>query len=277
MSLGRAGRSKPAPRPRSTEIHSIKPSKSRRRVPAVGLSVIAVLAVTAAACGSSGPSEGALAGKTATGIVSRSVVAFHAQRSVSFVTKTVSGKTTTIESGASSRDGSAAENVTANGSPVIQAILVDHVAYVRAGAAVLEQAFKLSASVAAANAGKWISLKDGDAAYQGVVDTLTPTQAIAQFVPNDPGLHVAGITSIGGKNAVAVAGSPDGSVAAGNTGTATIFVSTAAPYLPLSSTLVVKTPRGETTERIAAVYGKWNQKVDPIAPKNATPISSLTT
>ena len=244
---------------------------------AVGLAFIAVLAVMAAACGSSGPSEGDLAGKTATGIVSRSVVAFHKQQSVGFVTKTVDGKTTTIETGATSRNGSAAENVTANGSPLIQAILVDHVAYVRASEAVLEQAFKLSSTTAAANAGKWISLKQGDAAYQGVVNTLSPTQAIAQFVPNDPGLRVAGITSIGGKNAVAVAGSPEGSVPAGNTATATMFVSTTSPYLPLSSTLVVKTPRGATTERIAAVYGKWNQKVDPIPPKGATPISSLTT
>ena len=34
---------------------------------------------------------------------------------------------------------------------------------------------------------------------------------------------------------------------------------------------------GYDEERVASVYGKWNERVDPIAPKGATPISTLTT
>jgi hypothetical protein len=232
--------------------------------------------VTAAACGSSTPSEGALHGKTATAITGIALKAYHQQSSVAFVTKTIVGKTTTLEVGATSKAGDAAETVTANGDPVIDAVLVDHVAYLRASAAVLENTLKLSTSTATTYTGKWISFKEGDAAYQGIVSSLSPTQAIAQFVPEEPNLRVAGATSIGAGTNVAVAGSPAGSLQAGSTATSTLFVSTTTPYLPTSSTIVVKDATGKNAERLASVYGKYNKPVHPIAPKGATPISSIT-
>lgn len=246
----------------------------RRLLPPLAMSAVAICA---AACGSSGPSEGALAGKSATAVTSTSIQAYHKQRSVQFLTKTVAGKDTTILVGATSISGDASETVTTNGDPVIDAIVVDHVAYVRTTQAVLQQTFGLSSSAASSYAGKWISMTTGDATYQNVVNSLTPTQAITQFVPEDPHLRIAGATSIGGKGVVAVAGSSAGGAADGATSTSTLFVSTTAPYLPLSATVVVKSAAGKNEERIASVYGKWNERVDPIAPKGATPISSITT
>ena len=203
-------------------------------------------------------------------------MAYHRQRSVGFVTKTITGNTTTVEGGAISSAGPASETVTTNGRPVIDAMLVNQVAYVRAAASVLEQGLSLPANIATANAGKWISLQKGDSAYEHVVNTLTTTQAILEFVPEEPNLRVAGVTSVAGRNAVVVAGSPSGSVQGGSTATSSLFVSTTAPYLPLSGTLEVKSATGRTTERTAAVYGKWNERVDPVPPKGATPISTLT-
>jgi hypothetical protein len=232
--------------------------------------------VIAAACGSSGPSEGALAGKSATAITSLSVTAFHHQRSLAFVTKTILGTTTTVETGATTRSGeAAAETVTTNGQPAVDAVLVNRMVYVRAVSSFLEHALNLSSSTATAYAGKWISIAQGDATYRGLVASLTPTQAIVQFVPEEPNLHVAGATSVGGRNAVAVVGSPQGQVAAGNTATTTLFVSTTAPYLPISSTVDVKSATGKTAERLVSVYGKYNDSVDPIAPKGATALSSI--
>ncbi len=247
----------------------------RPRFRLVTIVLIALASVTAAGCSSSGPSEGALHGKSPTAIASLSIVAYHRQRSVSFVTKTIAGNTTTVEAGAISRAGPAAETVTINGRPLIDAVLVNQVAYLRAAASVLEQGLSLSASTSTAYAGKWISLQKGDAAYERVVSTLSTTQAILEFVPEEPNLRVAGVTTVAGRNAVAVAGSPSGSVQAGSTATSSLFVSMTAPYLPLSGALVVKSATGRTTERAAAVYGKWNERVDPIPPKGATPISSL--
>jgi hypothetical protein len=233
--------------------------------------------VSAAACGNSGPSDGALAGKTATSITSLSIRAYHKQHSVQFFTKTVAGKNTTLLVGASSTAGEASETVTTNGDPVIEAVVVDRVAYVRTTEAVLQQSFSLSATTAASYSGKWISLVTGDAAYQSIVNSLSPTQAITQFVPEEPNLKVSGATSIGGKQAVAVSGASAGGAPNGATSTSTLFVSTTAPYLPISATVVVKSAEGKSVERVASVYGKWNERVDPIAPKGATPMSTLST
>ena len=107
------------------------------------------------------------------------------------------------------------------------------------------------------------------------MNSLSPTQAIEQFVPEEPNLRVAGVDV--GRRAYRRGRDrkPAGQVAAGNTATTTLFVSTTAPYLPISSTVVVKSATGKTAERLASVYGKYNEPVDPIAPKGATPISSL--
>ena len=69
-------------------------------------------------------------------------------------------------------------------------------------------------------------------------------------------------------------GSPASSPA-GTTDTVTLFVSTTAPYLPLGATVQVNQNTGQNVERVASVYGKYNQKVDPKAPTGAVPITSL--
>jgi hypothetical protein len=269
------------PGPYSTAVpHTLTHSEDReaRRgssLRAVAVALTALVAVTVAACGNNAPSEGGLQGKTATAITGVSVTAFHRQQSVAFVTKTSVGKTTTIEVGATDRSGAAAETVTTNGEPVIDSVLVDRVVYLRAAASFLEHSLSFSSTTATANEGKWISFQKGDTGYQALVNSLTPTQAVEEFVPEEPNLRVAGVTSVGGQTAVAVAGSPSGQVSAGNTATTTLFVSTTAPYLPLSATVVAKSAAGKTTERLASVFGKYNKPVDPIAPKRATPFSSI--
>lgn len=249
--------------------------RRRPRLRLTAIALMALLPTIAAACGNSGPTEGALHGKSPTAIASISIVAYHRQRSVGFVTKTITGNTTTVEAGAISRAGTAAETVTTNGHPIIDAVLVDQVAYLRAAASVLQQGLGLPAATATAYTGKWISIQKADAAYERVVNTLSATQAILEFVPEEPNLRVAGVSSVAGRNAVVVAGSPSGSVQAGSKATTSLFVSTTAPYLPVSGALQVKNATGRTTERAASAYGKWNERVDPIPPKGATPISSL--
>jgi hypothetical protein len=254
-----------------TSLTALRPG---RHVPIVV--ALTALAVFAAACGNSGPSQGALAGKTATAITGISIKAFHRQSSVQFATKTIVGTTTTLETGATSVTGNAAETVTTDGHPTLESVLVDHIAYIQTTTAVLEHALNLSSSVATAYSGKWISLQEGDAEYQSVVNSLAPTQSIIQFVPEEPNLRVAGATSVGGKGVVAVTGSSSGQVESGDTAGLTLFVSTSSPYLPVSASVEVKDGAGKSVERVASVYGKWNEPVDPIAPKGATPISTLT-
>ena len=232
-----------------------------------------MLSCALAACGGGGPTAGALAGKTPTQILQLSVKAYHRQPSVHFVTKTVSSQTT-LEVGAASAT-AATESVHAGNSPALDAILVDTTAYVRAGNAFLEGALQLSATTAAAYAGKWISFHKGDPGYPSIAANLSPGAAILDFVPAEPNLRVAGVTQFSGHTAVVVSGSPQ-SPSKNGIADVSLFVSTTAPYLPLGATVVVRNGRGHTTERVASVYGKWDKKVDPTAPSNAVPFTSIT-
>jgi hypothetical protein len=233
-----------------------------------------VLGVAASACGSSGPSEGALAGKSPTAVLSTSIKAYHLQKSVTFVTKTVAGKASTVQVGAVSAT-AASESVRSSTLPVLQAILVDGSAYLRAGSQFLEQQLSMSAAQAAAHAGQWISFQKGDPGYSSITQSLSAGEAIVSFVPEEPNLRVSGATTFQGQSAVAVTGSPSSSPASGTTATVTFFVSTTAPYLPLGATVQVDNDNGKNIERVASVYGKYNQKVDPKAPSGAVPVTSL--
>jgi hypothetical protein len=247
----------------------------RRGVAYVFVALTVLLGVAASACGNSGPSEGALAGKSATAILSLSVSAYHRQKSVSFVTKTVAGKASTVQVGATS-DKAASESVSSSNVPVLQAVLVDGSVYLRAGTQFLEQQLSLSTAQASAHAGQWISFQKGDPGFSSISQSLSAGEAIVSFVPEEPKLRVAGATTFQGQSAVAVTGSPTSSSGAGTVATVTMFVSTTAPYLPLGATVQVNQNTGQNVERIASVYGKYNERVDPKAPTGAIPITSLT-
>ena len=177
-----------------------------------------MLGVAASACGSSGPSEGALAGKSATAILSISIKAYHRQKSVSFVTKTVAGKASTVQVGAVS-EAAASESVRSSTLPVLQAILVNGSAYLRAGSQFLEQQLSLSTAQATAHAGQWISFQKGDPGYTSITQSLSAGEAIVPFVPEEPNLRVAGVSSFQGQSAVAVSGSTASSPPAGTVAT----------------------------------------------------------
>jgi hypothetical protein len=247
----------------------------RRRLGITFVALAAALGITASACSSS-PTEGALAGKSATAILSLSVTAYHHQKSVHFATTTVAGKDKTVLIGASSEPAAIETVQTGSGVALLDAVLSGETGYVRGPANLLEQTFGLSSATATAYAGKWISLEKGDTGYSTVVQSLSPSAAIENFVPQEPNLKVGGVSQFAGQTAVAVEGSPTGQAPAGGGAGVTMFVSTSAPYLPLGATLTVDNANGSNAERVAAVYGKWNENVDPTVPKDATPLSTLT-
>jgi hypothetical protein len=257
-----------------TDAGMSAPVRRRYRPALTFAALTAVLGLAASACGTSGPSEGALAGKSATAVLSLSVKAYHRQQSVSFVTKTVAGNASTVQVGATSGT-AASESVRSSTLPVLQAVLVDGSAYLRAGSQFLEQQLSMSTAQATAHAGQWISFEKGNPGYSTITQSLGAGEAIVEFVPQEPNLRVAGATTFGGHSAVAVTGSPATAPGAGTVATVTFFVSTTAPYLPLGATVQVNDNGGKNIERVASVYGKYNQKVDPKAPTGAVPITSL--
>jgi hypothetical protein len=243
---------------------------------AVTAAVVGALVGTAA-CGNSAPSEGALQGKTAPDIVHLSITAFHHQRSVHYATRTTGGSSSnTTQVGAVSTTKGGV--TVAEGKTTLLELLLEHnVIYVRGGANVLETVLGVPTAAATAHAGKWLSVSKGEAGFLQLEAYMSPTTAIKALVPQEPDLKVAGVTQFSGQPAVAVKGSPSVGVSPGTYATVTLFVSTSAPYLPLGATLQVQSVKGnKTTERLAAVYGRWNQRLDPQVPKNAVPVATLT-
>jgi hypothetical protein len=236
------------------------------------LGLIGTAGLLASACSNS-PSAGALQGKTATQIVSTSVSAYHRQKSEHFVTKTVAGSQTTVQIGSTSTT-TATETLTEGGSPLLNAVLLHNTVYLQAGTQVLEKVLGLSSAAASSHSGKWILVPSGATAYQEVAKSLSPTSAIELFVPEEPHLKVAGLTHFLGHEVLAVAGSPSG-VSPGTIATATLFVSTTAPFLPLGATIVFKNAEGKVLQRVASLYGKWNQHVAAVVPAGAVSITTL--
>ena len=237
----------------------------------------AVLGVAASACGSSGPSEGALAGKSATAVLSLSIKAYHRQHSVSLCHQDASpARRARSQVGATSKT-AASESVRSRQVPVARGILVDGSAYLRAGSQFLGAAAQsLSTAQAAANAGQWISFKKGDPGYSTITQSLSARQRpSSQFVPEQPNLRVAGATTFDGTRARSPYRGAGHGTCGRHDANVTFFVSTTAPYLPLGATVQVNNDNGHNLERVASVYGKYNHKVDPKAPTDAVPITSL--
>lgn len=248
----------------------------KRRTMATGttLAVLAATAATAASCG--GSPEGALAGKSATDIVSLSVTALHHQRSFHFVSKIVDGSQTQLQVGDIGK-AAAAETITTGKKVVADAVLDHGTVYIRANTQLLENALSLPDTTATAETGDWVSVSKGDAVYSSVSSSLTATSAIELFVPEEPHLKVDGATTFEGQSVVAVSGSSTASPSTDVLGTVTLFVSTTAPFLPVGATLVVSQPGGKVVEREATLYGRWGERIRPLAPSGATPWSSLVT
>ncbi len=177
------------------------PVRRRYRAGLTFAALTAVLGVAASACGNSGPSEGALAGKSATSVLTLSITAYHRQKSVAFVTKTISGKTSTLEVGATSKT-AASESVRSGQVPVLDALLTGGTAYLRAGSSFLENQLGLPTAQAAANAGHWISFQKGNPGYSEIVQSLSAGEAILAFVPQQPNFRVAGATTFNGTERV---------------------------------------------------------------------------
>ena len=155
---------------------------------------------------------------------------------------------------------------------LLEVRLVGTTIYVNADALVLEDALKLSASLATAHADKWISLEPTDAPYQTVAKALEPTSELAPYIPSG-NLKTGNVTTLRGHNVLAVSGSA--STAAGAKAVATLYVSTTAPFVPVSGSLTGTGAQKSENEVVA--FAAWGEKVHPSAPQNAVSYSSIKT
>lgn len=200
-----------------------------------------------------------------------SVKAFHHQRSFHFVTTLSQGSRSELEVGNVS-DSAADETLQSGQHPIIDAVRLPEEVYVRTDTQFLEQDLHLSSALAQKYSGKWLSVSHSATLFGQVAADLSATSAISLFVPEEPGLRLAGTTTFSGHRALAVQGSAPVGSGPGETSTVTLFVSTSRPFLPIGATLEFSDAEGKVVERAATLYGRWNERVDPVAPAGSVPL-----
>lgn len=222
------------------------------------------------ACGNS---SGGLGGKSADQVLSIAVTAAREVGSFHFVDKNGSGANTrllvgdtgTIEAQQSLKAGSGALDVR----------LVMAVVYIRAPSQTLESVLGLSATEASVESGKWLSVTSDSKSYNEIVKTLTPDAELDSYIPQAP-LVVGTSTTLHGIPVVPVTGTAPAAAATGALhATATLFVSSWAPYRPVGGVLTGTDVHGRPQHDDVA-FTRWGERVKVAVPAGAVPMKSLT-
>ena len=228
--------------------------------------LILVFAFLAGACGA--PSTGGLTGKSAAEVIALAQAAATREGSFHFIDQTGTGKHAQVLVGDSSATAGEQEVKGPNGD--LEVRRVGSTIYVNASELVLTSALKLDAANSAAYAGKWLSLDKSDAPYETVAKALDPSSEISPYTPVS-NLTIGKVSTLRGRSVLAVSGTASSS--AGAQATATLYVSTTAPYVPVGGSLVGTGSTTSNTEVVA--FTAWGEKVQPEVPAGSTPYSTL--
>lgn len=233
---------------------------------------LASLALAAAACGSGGgpTSTGALGQQTPQQVLARAVAAAKKSGTVHFeLLGTSAGKTETIVGDASATDGR--EIITA-GAIKIQAEVIGGKAYVEGNTGGLEDQMDLSATDAATYSGKWISIASSDAPYPSLTQAVTLTSTLSELQPTGH-LTLTAATTKASQAVIGVHGGLPGSVTKGTTGSATLYVSTTDPNVPI--VFDAQQTSSGTKESDVGTFSRWGKPLNLVAPTNAVAFASL--
>jgi hypothetical protein len=163
-----------------------------------------------------------------------------------------------------------------SGSQKFTVLVVGTACFLKGNAAALTANLGVSATVASAHAGQWISLAPTDAPYASVYAAVTARSALADNVTIVPE-HQLAPSKIAGRRVVTISGSITKVTIAGQTialkGTATLAVRSAAPHLPVR----FRESGTEAGQRSVSTFtfSRWGAPVNLTAPTGAVPFASL--
>jgi hypothetical protein len=244
-----------------------------------------LLAITAAACTSSSTSStstsagaapkaqvGALNGKTPAQILSAATAAARKADSAHYVLTAVSGKNSQSIVGDSSTQ--EAQQTLSQGTQHIQVVYIGGVAYVQGNAAALTTDLGFAATVATSYANKWIAVHKTDSLFKSLVSAVTLTSTLNQLNPSGT-LTLTNPTTVAGRQTIGVKGGLPGPPQSGITGTATLYVATSAPTVPLKLTGTATQGTQHVTE--TGTFSDWGKPVHLTTPTGAVAFSSVPT
>jgi hypothetical protein len=246
----------------------------------------AVIALTAASCGSSGTTAkgtdhpktvstadvGSLKAKTGAQILKAATTAATHAGSTHYELSAVEGTSTqTISGDASPTEG---RQVVAQGTQHIQVVYVGGVAYVQGNAAGLASAMGFATAVATNYANKWIAVHTGDGPFKSIVSAVTLAGTLAQLNPTSP-LTVTAPTTVAGRQVVGVKGGLPGPPQSGVTGHTTLFVAASDPTVPLEFSGTAAQGSQHVVDK--GTFTDWGKPLKLTAPAGSVPFSSVPT
>ena len=240
---------------------------------------LALVAASSAACssstpsGSSGtPSASPFAGKTPAQVLAMATAAALAKGSVHVVDDDNIGGVGTVHWVTDA--GTPQGKQIGAGSIGNCTILVTsaQVAYLRGDATCLENTLGLPPQEATTYAGRWIAVPSSSSDYSGLVTGVTDSSMMTGVTPSAP-LRFTKPTTIDGKSVMGISGGL-GPYATGSVGTQVLYISTAAPYLPVAFVLHGTQSNGKplTSSSHMSNYG---ESVVVTEPAHSIPLSSI--
>jgi hypothetical protein len=241
-----------------------------KRIVPLGLVSLALALSACGGGGSSAPSAGSLAGKTAKQVLASALAAAKTSGSVHFtVVGKDAGRTETIVGDASTTEGR--ETIT-SGDLSIQAEVVGKGAYIEGNAGGLEAQMGLTAALAKTYADQWISVASSEAPYSTVSTGVRLAGALANIQPAGK-LTLTAPTTKDGQSVIGVHGEPPGTLAKGTTGSSVLYVATGQPTIPLVFQVTEAT--GANKESDVGTYSNWGKALNLVAPTKTVPLSSI--
>jgi hypothetical protein len=236
--------------------------------------VLAVVAVISAACSSSPSSSSPFAGKTPAQVLAMAKAAALGKGSMHWVEHVKLGSSGTVQLVTDAGMTHGRQAVTGSGGTATFLVVSPHMAYVKGDATSLAAYLQMPRPEAAKYAGRWIAVPSSSPAYAGAALGLTVSPLLPRVAPSAP-LRFTKPTTIDGKSVVGVSGSFDTpEAAAGWAGTQVLYISTAAPYLPIELTQHGTAGNRQPLTDASHMSG-YGEPVVVTAPAHSIPISSI--
>jgi len=202
----------------------------------LAVAALALVAASSAACSSSTPSASPFAGKTPAQVLAMATAAALAKGSVHVVGDDNIGGFGTAHWVTDAGATQGKQIVTGSAGNCTTLILSAQVAYFRGDATCLENYLQFPGHEATKYAGQWIAVPSSSSDYEGLVAAQTDSSMInVGLTPSEP-LRFTKPTTIDGKSVIGISGGL-GSYSAPSAGTQVLYISTAAPYLPVAYVL----------------------------------------
>jgi len=239
----------------------------------IGIALVGGVSVTACTSGkSSSTSSNGLSGKTPAQVLAIVETAATAKGSVHWVAQNCSLIGTCVTDVASGK-GKQTVSTTSDGNATF--VVLPNMAYLQADATWLHEVMSFTPKSASIYAGKWMSDPSTDVTTyqnwsQGVTLESTLENVLPTGTPATP-LAFTKASTFDGRSVVGVSGA----IASGTgpAGSQVLYISTAAPYLPVGD-VQHETVNGKSGIGTAR-YSDWGKPISVAAPANAIPFSSV--